>query len=137
MVFAAVDDASLRTSLEAKGEQDDGLVADIRADEEGLEMLAKDFYVERTISREEFSAARIALTSRLEANQVKLARRTSSGTVGRFVGHGELLREKWQGANLEWRRSIVGALLEKVEIQPGKPGRLPFDPQRVRPVWRY
>jgi hypothetical protein len=26
---------------------------------------------------------------------------------------------------------------ECVEIVPGKPGRLPFDRERVRPAWKY
>ena len=109
----------------------------VRADEEALEALAKDFYAERLLSREEFMAARGALNQRLEMNRLKLAKRTSSGAVGRFLGHGELLRASWMQASLEWRRSIVGALLEQVEISPGRAGRLPFDPVRARPVWKY
>jgi site-specific DNA recombinase len=137
MVFAVVDDAALRSSIETKGEADDGLVTALRRDEESLESLAKDFYADRLLSREEFMAARTALTERLEANRMKLAKRTSSGAVGRFLGQGGLLREAWQTASLDWRRSIVGALLQHVEIGPGKAGRLPFDPSRVLPVWKY
>ena len=137
MVFAAVDDASLRASLEAKGEGDDGLVTALRADEESLESLARDFYADHLLTREEFFAARAALTGRLEANRMKLAKRSSNGAVGRFMGQGALLREAWATATLEWKRAIVGALLERVEVLPGRAGRLPFDPERVRPVWRF
>ena len=137
LIIAAVDDAGLRSTIETKGEKDDGLVDVVRADEEALEALAKDFYAERLLSREEFMAARGALNQRLEVNRLKLAKRTSSGAVGRFLGHGELLRASWTQASLEWRRSIVGALLERVEISAGRAGRLPFDPVRVRPVWKY
>lgn len=137
MLLAAVDDAALRSHIEATGQKDDGLFEAVRGDEEALETLARDFYADRVITREEFLAARAMIKERLEANQVKLARRTSSGAVGRFLGHGELLRASWEQAELPWRQSIVGALLDHVAIAPGKPGRLPFDPSRVRPVWRY
>jgi hypothetical protein len=30
-----------------------------------------------------------------------------------------------------------GALLDHVLIAPGEPGRKPFDPQRLTPVWRF
>lgn len=137
IVFAAVDDASLRSQIEARSGDDDGLLPAIRKDEEALEVLAKDYYADSLVSREEFMAARSVLNERLEVNRAKLAKRTSSGAVGHFLGHGELLREAWAKGSFDWRRSIVGALLVHVEIAPGKPGRLPFDPQRVRPVWKY
>lgn len=47
LIIAAVDDAGLRSTIETKGEKDDGLVDLVRADEEALEALAKDFYAER------------------------------------------------------------------------------------------
>jgi len=80
---------------------------------------------------------RAALTARLEANREKLARRDRRGVLGQFVGSGKTLRAAWAEGSLDWRRSVVAALLESIVIQPGKPGRRPFDPGRVRPVWRY
>lgn len=137
LIFATVNDAKLRASVETRGEHDDGLIDLVRADEEALEALAKDFYAERLLSREEFIAARAAVNQRLEANRLKLAKRTSSGAISQFLGRGELLRTSWATKSLEWRRSIVGALLDRVEISPGRAGRLPFDPLRVRPIWKY
>jgi len=137
MLFLAVDDASLRARLESHTDQDDGLIDVIRGDEEGLESLAKDFYLDRLLTRDEFVAARSALTERLERNRAELAKRTGSGAVGRFMGHGEMLRTAWADSNLEWRRSIVAAVFERVEILPGRAGRLPFDPRRVRAIWKY
>ena len=137
MVFACVDDAALRATIETKGEADDGVLSAIQRDETALEALAQDFYVDQILSREEFLAARKALTERLEANRLRLARRTSAGAVGRFLGQAELLRQAWSNGSLDWRRSILGSLVERIEIAAGRSGRLPFDPQRVRPVWKY
>jgi hypothetical protein len=32
---------------------------------------------------------------------------------------------------------VVAALLDHVLIAPGEPGRRPFDPRRLTPVWRF
>ena len=138
MVFAAVDDAALAEALRARGDADDGLLAGVQRDEAALEALANDFYVSQAISREEFFSARSALTARLEANREKLSRRDRRGVLGKFVGAGQSLRAAWAEASLDWRRAIVGALLERVEIAPAtEKGRKPFDANRVTPVWRY
>ena len=89
------------------------------------------------MTREEFLAARDELNRRLEANRVRLAAQTKTNVIGRFTGEGALLAAAWQNGSLEWRRSIVGALLEYVEVLPGQPGRLPFNPERVKPVWKF
>ena len=84
------------------------------------------------VTREEFFAARGELVKRLEA---KLAKRDRRGALGAFVGDSGQLRRAWEAGSLEWRRSIVGALLDHVVISstPVK-GRQPFDVSRVRPV---
>ena len=103
-----------------------------------MEALANDFYVEQLVSREEFFSARSSLTKRLDANREKLARRDRRGVLGQFVGAGQSLRAAWAEASLDWRRAIVAALLERIEIAPAtEKSRKPFDPNRVRPIWRY
>jgi len=137
LLAVAVDDSALRAALEARGEQDDGLVESVRTDEGRLEALSRDFYADALISREEFLAARRELMARLEAGRTRLARRNGSNVLGGFLGDGEALRRAWDAGSLEWRRAVIGALLDHVEILPGRAGRLPFDPNRVRPIWRY
>ena len=138
MVVAALDDTALAEALSARGEQDDGLLTAVRQDEQALEALANDFYVEQLVSREEFFVARNGLTKRLEANRQKLARRDARGAIGAFVGAGGTLRAAWAAGTLDWRRAVVSSLLDRVLIMPTeKKGRVPFDAERVRPVWRY
>lgn len=136
MLIAAVDDEALRAALSSRDDRDDGVVDAIRRDEMALELLAKDFYADQLITREEFLAARVELNKRLEGNRAKLAKRTKTNVLSQFAGGGEVLRTAWDSGTLEWRRSVVGALLDHVSVLPGKPGRLPFDPERVRPVWK-
>jgi hypothetical protein len=138
MIFAAVDGDALRQALRERGERDDGLVDGVRRDEEALEALAADYYVERVLSREEFLSARSALTSRLETSRAKLAKRNGHGVLEGFAGKQDLLREAWSEGTLEWRRAVIGALLDRLEISPTLVrGRGQFDPSRARPVWRY
>jgi DNA invertase Pin-like site-specific DNA recombinase len=137
LLIVAVDDAALGEALRTRDEQDDRLTETVRRDEERLEELSRDFYVDRLISKEEFLASRRELAARLEGNRARLAKRSGAGLLGRFLGEGETLRAAWDTGSLEWRRSIVGALLESIVIQPGSAGRRALDPRRVQPVWRY
>jgi site-specific DNA recombinase len=138
LIFAAVDDSALRNALRARSDDDDGLLQSVQRDEATLEQLANDHYVENILSRQEFLSARGALTKRLEVNREKLSRRDRRGVLGQFVGSGETLRAAWADGAFDWRRAIVAALLDRVEVMPAtEKGRKPFDPNRVKPVWRY
>lgn len=137
MLIVAVDAAALAEALRARGDQDDGLLEMVRRDEGALEMLSRDFYLEHILTREEFLTTRDGLARRLEANRTRLSRRDGHGAVGAFVGHGETLRRAWEAGSLDWRHSVVGALLDHVVILPGRPGRIASNPDRVKPVWRY
>lgn len=139
MIMVAVDGAALAEALRARGDVDDGVAEAVRRDEARLETLSRDFYADEILTREEFMAARGELVKRLEANRTLLARRDRRGVLGAFVGDSGGLRRAWEGegSSLDWRRAVVGALLDRVEILPGQAGRLPFDPGRVKPTWRY
>ncbi|MBI5948582.1 MAG: hypothetical protein HY875_10645 [Chloroflexi bacterium] len=136
-LIVAADDAALREQLLARESVDDGLIDAIRRDELALEMLSRDFYVERLVSREEFLAARGDLSARLKTNRLRLAKASRTRVLGDLVAGGSVLGRAWETGSLEWRRSVVGALLEQVVIRPGQPGRRPFDPGRVKLVWKH
>ena len=68
---------------------------------------------------------------------MKLAKRERTNVLGRFAGEGGALRTAWESGSLEWRRAIVGAVLDYVTILPGEPGRKAVDPARVSVQWRY
>ena len=136
MLVVALDDDALAEAMRSRGEQDDGVNEAVRRDAASLKELMNDYYVERRISRDEFFVARSGLEKRLEANRMRLARRDGRGVLAGFVGDGGNLRRAWEGGSLDWRRAVMGALLDRVVIAPGKAGRLPLDPERVRPIWR-
>ena len=138
MLIAAVDHESVKTALDARNEpQDDGLLKAIRRDEESLETLSKDFYADQLISREEFLAARAELNRRLEGNRTRMASQTRASAVGKFAGESALLAASWDSSSLEWRRSIVSALLEHINVHArrGDVARVRGEKKQVR-VWK-
>jgi site-specific DNA recombinase len=139
LLFAAVDDEALRTSLASRGTGDSGLAELVLADEEALEELARDYYVERAISKNEFTAARRTLEARLESNRGKLARERSAGSARSLAGQGGSLRAAWPSASLHWRQAVIATVLDHVRIDPPtlKGRRSTFDIARVVPIWRY
>jgi DNA invertase Pin-like site-specific DNA recombinase len=137
MLVAALDDEALAVAMASRGEQDDGLADALKRDQRSLEELTNDYYVDHRIGREEFFVARAGLEKRLEANRLRLARRDGRGVLVGFIGEGSSLRRAWEKGTLDWRRSVVGALLDRVIIEPGRAGRNAMNPDRVKPVWRY
>ena len=138
MVFAAVDGTALAAALQSKSSDNSDVLALVRGDEAALEELNEDYYVKRLLARDEFMSARATLTRRLEANRAKLSRRDTGHVLGGFLGRSDALREAWAAGSLDWRRSVIGALLDRVVVKPAEQkGRKPFDPGRIVPVWRY
>ena len=139
MIVVAMDDAALSEALRAKPEPSaDDAVLLVQQDEAALKELSDDYYVRRLLDREEFFATRATLQKRLDDNRARLATSGGPGVVGNFLGGGGRLRDAWQTASLEWRRAVVSAVIDHVVINAtAAKGRVPFDVERVRPVWRY
>lgn len=100
-----------------------------------LEELAED-YATDVITRKEWLRARGLLEVRLEAARKRLStnRRTVAleGVCGDSVAFGEVRK----GLSLPRRRAVISALLDRIIVHPGVPGRNTFDPKRLEPIWR-
>jgi hypothetical protein len=137
MIVEALDGDALAAALRGRDDGHDVLIDSIRKDEDALERLSADYYVENVISREEFLSARARLSDRLEASRGKLARRSANHVLGGLVGGGEVLREHWPEESLDRKRAIIGAVIDHIVIGQGVKGSKRFDPARILPVWRY
>jgi DNA invertase Pin-like site-specific DNA recombinase len=138
-VLRRLDSPEMLAAIEAHNRQTVA-AADLdalRADEAALEQLARDHYTDRLIGRAEFLAARDVLQRRIEDARRKLARVNGTGKVGELAGFGAKLREAWDGQPLDWQRQVVGTVVDKVTITPGRRGPNRFDPARVTVEWRY
>jgi site-specific DNA recombinase len=105
----------------------------LRDDERALEQLSRDHYVDRAISRREFLAARDALMRRIEDSRHRLAEEASDGAVA-ALPNGDL-RAWWADADLDRRRALIGAVVERIAVKPIGKGRR-SNPDRVRVAWR-
>lgn len=113
-----------------------GIAAAIDDDELQLDELATA-YGQKLVSLREYLKARAPIEARLEAARKRLAASTGPARIREFVGHGEQLRDVWDGLDITRRQAIIGGVLERVTIGPGVRGRARFDGDRVTPTWRY
>jgi site-specific DNA recombinase len=111
------------------------LVRQLRADEASLEQLVHDHYVDQIIGRSDFVAAHDALTSRIDEARRSFAEQASAGVVAALPGAGKQLRADWEGADLDRRRSIIGAIIETIAVNPVGKGHWKFAPDRVDVRW--
>lgn len=141
-VFKRLDSPALAAALRETPEYDDGLEEQIAGDTAAMEQLARDHYVDRLIGRAEFMAARSALEARLEAATRRRQRERGMNALAGFEpGSGSgALSARWDGLSLDRKRAVIGALLDRVVVGPGRPGRSSFDETRVHPpfgpVWK-
>lgn len=113
---------------------DDDRVADELADAElRMDELARDFGDGR-ISRREWITARDRLSDRIEAMRRRL-RPHRSAVLDDLPAGITALRAKWESSSLEWKRTLLAAVLQRVDIHPA-PVRGRFDAERIVPIWR-
>ena len=117
------------------GTGQDALIAAIRADEQALEDLTRDHYVDRLIERNDFFAAREPLQHRLDANRATLARESKRGLLHKYRGAGLAVAAGWAELGLEMQRSIIGALVDHVTILPGRSPK--YRPELVDITWKF
>lgn len=136
-VLVALDGVDLAVYMERPTEESDGLLDAIRVDEEGLQQLSQDYYVERQIGRAEYFGSRDALNARLEANRNRLAKLNGHSLLADVVGAGEEVARQWDERGLDWQRAVIGALVDHVVVEPARRGDNRFDPALVRIIWRF
>jgi len=106
------------------------------SDEESLEQLARDHYVERAIGRREFLTARNALEQRIEENMASLKVPASKAALAGLPQTLDELNDIWISLDIDRQRAILEAVVEEIVVKPGKPGRRYFDPARIEIRWR-
>ena len=134
--MVALDSPALARAM--RGSADDAKGAEARAElvaaEEGLAELA-DIYAAGDVTRAEWMRARRGLEQRREAARSVLARSQRSRVLAVHTDGGAL-RVAWPTLPLAQRRSVLGAVLDRVVIHPAVKGRTGFDQARVQLIWR-
>lgn len=109
-----------------------------------LQELVED-YASGLLNRQQLAQAKSVLETEIEAVQAKLAsiQPRQAFTV---IEAGQAIRDAWEKGGIEWRRSLIRLLVEKVIVHPGYPGRARwtatdgntyiFDPDKIEVRWR-
>jgi site-specific DNA recombinase len=110
-------------------------------------------YASGLLNREQLAQAKAIVEDAMEDLRRRMDK-LSSGRALAALPVGRSIREAWAAADLEWRRSLVSLVIERVVIHPGRPGahRWPddddsellervglqwqFDPVKVEIIWR-
>jgi site-specific DNA recombinase len=100
--------------------------------ERRLEQLAVDHARDR-ITRREWLAARDDLHTQIAEHTRALD--ADTGPLASLPGSQKALREAWDAGTVEWRRAVLGAVVDAVVVRPAGPSRS-FDPERVEIRWR-
>ncbi len=112
-----------------------GAMAALADQEAKLELLAADFAADR-ISHKEWLAARDAVSAKADALRTQMASRNTGAALATLPSTEEGLRERWDSETMEWRRRLVGLLVDRVTANPAVRGRNFFDPSRFHVAWR-
>ncbi|MDT7596525.1 MAG: hypothetical protein QOJ06_2071 [Pseudonocardiales bacterium] len=137
MVKMALKSAEFVKALRDKehGDRDAAVLQQMAADQSKLEQLAED-YATDVISRKEWLRAREVLEARLEVARKRLSTTSHTAALEGVCGDSVAFGEVWKGLSLPRQRAIISALLDRIIVHPGVPGRNRFDPQRLEPIWR-
>lgn len=106
----------------------------LRADEQALEEAATAYFVERAISKAEYTAVRGQLKARIEASRRHLERSTREAGLARLTRID--VRREWDQHPAPWRHDVARTLIERVTVNPAPKRGARFDPGRITIEWR-
>lgn len=133
MVAHALEGPAVAAAMVAETSADE--LADVSRlledDRAALRRLSRDFYVDRVLTADEFTATRDALVERIDVGERRI---TAERAVP--VGPADPV-DAWANGDLPARRLVLRQLVEKITLSPTPVrGRAKFDPDRVAVVWR-
>lgn len=138
--FEVMSSSKLRPVDDGAGKAEALRVA-IEGDEKEEVRLTLDHYVNRTMTRDAYTAALAALHARQDANRAVLAALEAQQKVVAGAlrpGKREDLEAWWEKATVAERRAALRAAIREVVVLPAKrKGGRPFDTSRVRVSWRW
>jgi hypothetical protein len=128
---------ALKRVRQRTGDQALGDLADQLARDRARLAELGDMLADSEIDRAEYRRLCDRTRSRIDAAESRLAAASDTGPGLRYAGQGEVLRDAWEELTLEERRTIVGAVVEHFVIEPATQPRNVWQPERVRPLWRF
>lgn len=109
--------------------------ADDLADaERRLDELAGD-WADGTLTRREWLTARSRLTDRIEEAR-RVLDANGHGMLAEVPADADALAAAWDAGDVEWRRALIGTVVDRVVVKPAAKAGPRFDPDRVEITWK-
>ncbi|MFH1329640.1 MAG: recombinase family protein [Actinomycetota bacterium] len=137
-VIEALDGPMLAQAIAADqrvGDRDAELAKQIATKEEAVAHAADDHYLEGIIDRATFIKVSRALDAEIDALRSRLTRTSRSRILTTLPHTRKALQAAWDEAEIGWRRGLVMAVIDRIEVSPATRGRNRFDPQRLTITW--
>jgi site-specific DNA recombinase len=122
-------------SIAAQDDQAEALQDDVDRSQGELDELARA-YGDRQITLREWLMAREPIEQRQSEASRRMGQLMGSSELGGYVGHADDLRAQWLELAPDRQRSIIGAIIGHVIVNPAVRGRTRFDSDRLEVVWR-
>jgi hypothetical protein len=135
-VQAALESPEIDAALAAAdaSHDDEAQIHDaLRADEALLRDYEREA-AERGLEPSSFFSFRGIVEARMAENRRRLASCTGTSAVA-AIPTGEV-REAWAAGSLDWRRTLLSAIVLRVVVGPALVGRNFFDENRISIDWR-
>ena len=139
VVIEALDSPHLVSALQAADTADSDDAETLRHIgqwQDQVEQVAIDHYTDQQISRAEYLAVSKALNARIEQAKTSLGRGTRSRVLAHLPQTRQQLQDAWDHSDTSWRRALIAAVVDRVEVGPAVRGRNRFDPDRLTIHWR-
>lgn len=118
----------------AAGSEDDAIGEVLRI--EGRLTELAEMWAAGELGKVEWGAARAALDKRLDAARSRIVVDQAPNALAGLPSNPDEVRQMWPSFTFDRRRAILGAVISKVTIGPGRRGYNRFDAGRVDVEWR-
>jgi site-specific DNA recombinase len=108
--------AKLLSPRDQGGDQVDMLVLDVNEKQHRVDDLVDD-YANGLLDRAQFARAKLGAEAALQAAQARL-QDSLSKSCSLPINVGERLADAWERNNLDWRRQLLGLVIERVIVHP-------------------
>jgi site-specific DNA recombinase len=145
-VLYRYDTSDLAAALTAadQGQELETLLTTYTSQKLKLDELVRD-YATGLLNREQLALAKSVVEDAMEETRKRLAE-TQTGRALAAMPAGQTVREAWDSADLDWRRSLIDLVVRKVIVYPGRFGATRwkdptgrewnFDPRKIEIVWK-
>lgn len=117
-------------------DRDGALLRQIRDDEEALERLARDFYVDRSLPEGVFLKMRDELEASIESSRQALRKGSQERMAADMPDDYEALRRLWDEGSPAYRRAMAALVLRRIVVHPQGKGGCKFDSGRIELIRR-